>query len=63
MGKRIAARRQELGLTQAEAAERAGVSPGYWSRIETGSRTPNRIRSLERIADALDWTLEELMSC
>ncbi|MFE7719743.1 helix-turn-helix domain-containing protein [Nocardia rhizosphaerihabitans] len=49
-------RRTELGLTQAELAERAGLTQAKISRIE-GSDTVPTLRLLARLADALDATL------
>lgn len=34
--------REKLQLTQAEAAERVGVSQSVWSAWERGHRTPSR---------------------
>ena len=36
MGKRIARRRKELGLTQEKAAERCGLSLQFFASVETG---------------------------
>ena len=36
MGKRIAARRRELKLTQDQAAEAAGLSNQYYAKVEQG---------------------------
>jgi DNA-binding XRE family transcriptional regulator len=44
--------RLELGLTQAELAERCGVDQGDISRIERGETSPTTT-TLQRIADAL----------
>jgi len=44
--------RSKRGLTQAEAASRAGLSSSYWALIEQGKRSPN-LRVLEQIAKAL----------
>lgn len=38
MGKRISKFRKETGLTQAELAEKAGVTPQTISTCETGSK-------------------------
>jgi transcriptional regulator with XRE-family HTH domain len=40
LGRAIRARRESLGLTQAAAAARSGVSTRLWSEIERGAR-PN----------------------
>jgi phage repressor protein C with HTH and peptisase S24 domain len=58
-GKRIAAIRKSLRLTQAEVARRLGWSPPNYARIEKGRITPS-LKSLEAIAFALDVPLSEL---
>ena len=40
LGQAIAAARNRLGLTQAELADLAGVSPGYIGMVERGMRRP-----------------------
>ena len=42
MGKRVAQRRKELGLTQEKAAERCGLSQQFFASIETGGKTCGR---------------------
>ncbi len=56
-------RREELGLTQVEAAVKADVSPSTWRAIEkAGGDGDNRRRGLTMaaVAKALDWSMEEL---
>jgi len=59
-GRRIAHRRQELGITREELGERAGMVPGYIEYIEesTASITGG---DLLRLASALETTVEELL--
>jgi len=45
--------RMELGLTQAELAERMGTSHSAISRIESGQH-PTSVTTLQRLAAALD---------
>ncbi|WP_378740244.1 helix-turn-helix domain-containing protein [Nocardia brasiliensis] len=52
----VYSRRTELGLTQAELAERAGLTQAKISRIE-GSDTVPTLPLLAKLADALDATL------
>lgn len=54
----IRARREELGLSQAQAADRAGILQPAWARTESGGRQPS-LDVLERMAAAveLDVTL------
>ena len=65
----VIARRQTLGLTQRELAERVGTSHSVISRIESGQR-PTSVTTLRRLADAFGthlvvgfedepWTVDE----
>lgn len=56
LAKAVYDRRTELGLTQAELAERAGLTQAKISRIE-GSDTVPTLPLLAKLADALDATL------
>jgi transcriptional regulator with XRE-family HTH domain len=60
IGLRISKRRQELGLTQKALAEHLDMGPGNLSRIEVGDQNIT-MRTLWRIAEALDTTVLELM--
>lgn len=51
--------RDEAGLTQAEAAERAGVSKPYWSDLENNKRNPS-LDLARRVAAALDRHIDEV---
>jgi DNA-binding XRE family transcriptional regulator len=53
LGTEIRLRRLEVGWTQAELAQQAGIAPTHLSRIEHG-RTRIRPRMLARILAALD---------
>jgi transcriptional regulator with XRE-family HTH domain len=44
--------REKAGLTQAEAAEKAGIHFNYYARVERGEVTP-RVDIVENIAKAL----------
>ncbi|MEU8677753.1 pyridoxamine 5'-phosphate oxidase family protein [Streptomyces sp. NPDC048560] len=59
LGRRVAARRRQLGLSRDEVAHRAGTAPGYISYVEEQSATPG-IGFLLRLAHALGTSLEEL---
>lgn len=61
LGSNVAKRRKELGLTQAEFAQKVGADIVTISRFETGSSLPSLLR-LERIANALGVPLAELLS-
>ncbi|MBZ6380501.1 helix-turn-helix domain-containing protein [Sphingomonas sanguinis] len=60
LGARIQARRAAMGITQAEAAERSGVSYSTWRRLETQGKAS--IEDLARAAILLrcDHQLAEL---
>jgi len=60
VGARLAARRKELGLTQAELAERLGIEKESVSRLETGVISPSLGR-LSTLAEALDFPMEGLL--
>ena len=56
-------RRELLGLTQSELAEKTGIDQGDISRIERGSIYPNE-KTLLRLADALgaEWRMVDKAS-
>ena len=60
IGRRITEIRREVGLTQEQLAERAGISVVHLCNIELGKKTPG-LMVLIRIAEALevatDWIL------
>lgn len=57
LGKTVHGRRTKLGMTQAELAERAGITQGQLSRLEGGGAAPT-VPLLARLADALDADLD-----
>lgn len=59
LGRRIAAERELLGLSQADLAERVGVATETISRLERGVFDPS-IARVESIANALDIALHDL---
>ena len=61
LGRNIAERRNALGLTQAEFAERLGADTVTVSRFERGSHLPS-LQRLERIAETLGMPVAELLS-
>jgi len=52
IGARIQRQRKALDLTQAQAAERAGLDTTYWSQVERGVRITS-VESMFKIAEAL----------
>ncbi|MDT0319890.1 helix-turn-helix domain-containing protein [Streptomyces millisiae] len=59
VGRRVALRRERLGLSREEVAGRAGVAPQYLRYLEEHPVSPS-IGSLTRVARALDTTVAEL---
>ncbi|MGA4797819.1 helix-turn-helix domain-containing protein [Streptomyces lavendulocolor] len=59
IGRRVAARREQLGLSREEVAVRAGSAPGYIQYLEEQPATPG-IGFLLRLADALETSVVEL---
>lgn len=60
IGRRIAVRRKQLGLKQAEVEEKAGLSYKYLSNIERGISIPST-EVIMRLAIALDTTPDEFL--
>ena len=61
IGRAIRVLRASRGETQRVLAERSGLSTGFISMLEAGSKKPS-MNALERIAEALDVPLDRLMS-
>jgi transcriptional regulator with XRE-family HTH domain len=60
ISKRIKKRRNDLGMTQEDLAEKVGVSRVYIGYVEQGRNTPS-LEILEKIAKALKIKLSELI--
>lgn len=60
LGKKIRAHRDELGLTQAELAEKLGLTYSSVSQWESGRATP-RTPILRQLAELFDTTVADLM--
>ncbi|MCG6494292.1 pyridoxamine 5'-phosphate oxidase family protein [Kitasatospora sp. A2-31] len=60
LGRRIAYRRRELGLTRADVAARSGMEPGFVEFVET-TTSPLGAGLLTRLADALGTTIDDLL--
>ncbi|MDQ3104213.1 MAG: helix-turn-helix domain-containing protein [Actinomycetota bacterium] len=59
LGRRVAARRKELGLSRRDVVAASGLSYPYVSQLETGYRLPSH-KSLGRLARALQLDPAEL---
>ncbi|GGT37199.1 hypothetical protein GCM10010271_46510 [Streptomyces kurssanovii] len=59
IGRRVAARREQLGLSREEVALRAGAAPEYLEYVETHPAT-HGIGFLLRLADALETSVDDL---
>jgi putative transcriptional regulator len=59
LANRLKERRTELGLTQADLAERCGVSRKTVNTVENGVFVPSTLLAL-KLAAALDRAVEEL---
>ena len=59
LGKRIKPLRNELGFSQEELADRAGIDRTYITSVECGKRNIS-IVNIEKIATALGVTLSKL---
>jgi transcriptional regulator with XRE-family HTH domain len=61
LGLAVAARRQELGLTQEQLSLRAELHQRWISNVETGKRNPS-YASLRRLAAGLELSASELLA-
>lgn len=59
---KVKARREKIGITQEEAAKRAGL-PGRqrWNDIESGRRASITLDTLDKIAAALSCKAKDLL--
>jgi len=60
IGRRVALRREQLGLTREETAARAGTAPGYLHYVEEQPTAAPGMSFLIRLADALETTVSQL---
>jgi len=61
VGRRVRSAREELGLTQEELSERAGLHVSYVGQIERGLREPS-LKSLLAVAEGLNLQIADLLS-
>lgn len=60
LGARVAKRRRQLHLSQAELAQRLGRSESWLSQVERGVRVLDRLSVLTKLAEALSLPLADL---
>jgi transcriptional regulator with XRE-family HTH domain len=60
IGQKIKHARQQLGKTQAEVAEKAGLNTNYYARIERGDATAT-IEAIQKIAKVLNVTSADIL--
>jgi len=60
LGRRVAERRRELGLTAEEVASRAGMSPSYIRSVESSPSAQLPPSGLSKLAAALETSVEEI---
>ena len=61
LSRNISYRRKELGLTQAQLAEKMGIEPETLSRFERGKHLPS-LATLEKLADLLLIPVADLLA-
>lgn len=61
IGRRIAMRRNQLGLTQAQAAELSGLTQQFFASVETG-RKNMRADSIVKVSKALNISTDFLLT-
>lgn len=59
-GTAVKFRREELGLTQEDLADKAGIHRTYLSDVERGTRNLSLV-NIERLAAALSVSMSELL--
>jgi transcriptional regulator with XRE-family HTH domain len=59
---KIASIRQRIGMSQAQAGERIGMSKYGWSYIERGKRSSPTLTTVARIAYALNMRTSDLLA-
>ncbi|MEV5379351.1 pyridoxamine 5'-phosphate oxidase family protein [Streptomyces nondiastaticus] len=60
VGRRVARRREELGLTREEAAARGGLTPGYFEYVESQPAVI-QVDALARLATVLQTSVAHLL--
>ena len=61
LARNLKRRRKEKKFTRFDVSERAGISPSYYSELETGRKSAS-VEMLRRVTKALDMSTDEIMS-
>lgn len=61
IGRRIASRRKQLGLTQEQAAERSGLTQQFFASVETGAKNM-RAESIVKVSRGLNLSTDFLLT-
>ena len=61
IGEAVVNRREALGMSGGELSRRSGIDRALISRWENGKWADMKISTLQKLADALDWTPVELL--
>lgn len=56
----VRAKREEADITLTEFARQLGISPAYWSRIETGRENPPKDELIKKAAELLRVPADDL---
>ena len=59
-GTYVRTKREEADITLTEFARQLGISPAYWSRIETGRENPPKDELIKKAAALLGLSEDEL---
>lgn len=62
LSQNIVAQRHALHLTQEKLAERAGISVNFLSKLERSASKSVSAETLQRLANALEISMEELLN-
>ena len=60
IGEKMAARRQQLGWSQTDLAQKIGISPSRISEFESGLKTDCNLSTAKRLARALGCSIDYL---